>query len=194
MPSIARLSSMIELLRARTGMHHDGLENILRIEERLSGVVSRGPLIAGYKILYSECEAVLRPHLQNISDLTFSSRFHSRNVYDRAELAYFGNPSVDPIFPAVGTRAEALGAMYVLEGSTLGGKIILKTLRSRGVSTDQLHFLDPYGKQAGALWRTFLSILERETAPDQTAMNECVSGAIKAFNFAAICLHEERTN
>ena len=182
---------MIELLRARTGMHHAGLETDLRIEERLSGVVSRAKLIAGYNIFYSEFEAVLRPHLQNISDLTFSSRFHSRNVFDRAELACRGNPSVDPIFPAVSTRAEALGAMYVVEGSTLGGKIILKTLRSRGVSTDGLHFLDPYGKQAGALWRTFLSILERETAPDQTAMNDCVSGAIKAFTFAAICLAEK---
>jgi heme oxygenase len=84
--------------------------------------------------------------------------------------------------------------MYVLEGSTLGGRIILKALRSQGVSTDVLHFLDPYGKGAGELWRTFLHVLERETAPDQTAMNECVFGAIKAFVFAATCLHDERRN
>jgi heme oxygenase len=151
-------------------------------------------LIAGYHIFYSECEAVLRPHLQDMSDLTFSSRFHSRNIPDKVELAYRENRSVDPVFPAVDTKAEALGVMYVLEGSTLGGKVILKTLRSRGVSTDELHFLDPYGKHAGALWRTFLSILERETVPNPTAMNECVSGAIKAFVFAAICLHEQRPN
>jgi heme oxygenase len=79
--------------------------------------------------------------------------------------------------------------MYVLEGSTLGGKIILRTVRSKGVSTNELHFLDPYGKDASALWRVFLRVLERETTPDPAAMKECVSGATKAFVFAAACLH-----
>jgi heme oxygenase len=185
---------MIDLLRARTATHHDAMESDLRIEERLFGVDTRGPLIAGYNTFYSECEAVLRPHLWDMSDLTFSSRFRSRKVQGGAKRAGSGYPLVDPVFPAVGTRAEALGAMYVLEGSTLGGKIILKTLQSRGVSTDELHFLDPYGTDAGALWRAFLRVLERETAPDQTAMNECVSGAIKAFVFAATCLHQEGTH
>lgn len=185
---------MIDLLRFRTATHHRGLESDLRIKERLSRAETRGPLIVGYNTFYSEYEALLRPHLWDMSDLTFFSRFRSRKMPSTTELAGPGKSSVDLVSPAVGTRAEALGAMYVLEGSTLGGKIILKTLRSRGVSTGELHFLDPYGKQAGAMWRTFLSILERETAPDQTAMNECVSGAIKAFTFAAICLHEERTN
>jgi heme oxygenase len=182
--------SMIDLLRARTATHHQGLESGLRIEERLSGVDTRGPLIDGYNTLYSECEAVLWPHLWAMSDLTFFSRFRSRKILSKAELAGSGNPSADLVFPAVGTKAGALGAMYVLEGSTLGGKIILKTLRSKGVSTSDLHFLDPYGKDAGALWRVFLSVLERETAPDRTAMNECVLGATNAFGFAAACLAE----
>jgi heme oxygenase len=185
---------MIDLLRARTATHHDGLEHDLRIEERLSGVDSRGALIAGYRTFYSEYEAALRPHLQDMADLTFASRFRSRKVPGMAEQACPGHPLAGAVLPAIGTKAEALGAMYVLEGSTLGGRIILKTLRSQGVSTDQLGFLNPYGSDASALWRAFLNVLERETAPDQTAMNACVAGAIKAFGFAAICLREERIN
>ena len=185
---------MIDLLRARTGTYHHGLDRDLHIQERLSRSDTSGPLIAGYNTFHSECEAMLRPHLWDMSDLTFSSRFRFRKILGRAKLACPGNPLVDPIFPPIGTKAEALGAMYVLEGSTFGGKIILKAMRSQGVSTDELHFLDPYGKEAGPLWRAFLHVLERETVPDQTAMNECVSGAIKAFAFAATCLHEERTN
>jgi heme oxygenase (biliverdin-IX-beta and delta-forming) len=185
---------MIDLLRARTGTYHHGMETDLHIHKRLSKVDTRGPLIARYNILHRQGEAALRPYLWDLSDLTFSSRFHSRDIPCKAELACPEDPLVDPVFPAVATKAEALGAMYVLEGSTLGGKIILKTLRSQGVSTDELHFLDPYGNDASALWRAFLRVLERETTPDQTAMNECVSGAIKAFIFAAACLHEGRTN
>ena len=36
---------MIELLRARTGMHHDGLEKDLRIAERLFGAVNLAELL-----------------------------------------------------------------------------------------------------------------------------------------------------
>jgi heme oxygenase len=190
---MTRTPTMIDLLRARTATHHHGLESDLRIEDRLSGVDTRGPLIDGYNTFYSECEAVLWPHLWYMPDLTFFSRFRSRNIPGKTELAGSGNPLADLVFPAVGTKAEALGAMYVLEGSTLGGRIILKTLRSKGVSTSDLHFLDPYGKHAGGLWRVFLSVLERETVPDRTAMNECVLGATNAFAFAAACLAEQRT-
>jgi heme oxygenase len=185
---------MIDLLRARTATHHHRLESDLRIEDRLVRMDTRGPLIDGYNTFYRAYEAVLWPHLWYMSDLTFFSRFRSRNIPSKAELAGSENPLADLVFPAVGTKAEALGAMYVLEGSTLGGRIILKTLRSKGVSTGDLHFLDPYGQDARALWRAFLSVLERETAPNRTAMNECVLGATNAFAFAAACLAEERPN
>jgi heme oxygenase len=182
--------SMIDLLRAETATHHDKLESGLRIEDRLCGSETRGPLIAGYFAFHRESEAALGPHLRDITDLAFASRVHARQIKNPRRGTLLGNP----VFPEIATRAEALGALYVLEGSSLGAKKILKTLRSRGVSTDDLHFLNPYGKDAGAYWRTFLEVLERETAHNQSTMNACVSGAIKAFAFAAMCLREERTN
>jgi heme oxygenase len=127
-------------------------------------------------------------------DLVFSSRFHARQIAARAELRRRGTLSADPVFPAIGTVAEALGAFYVIEGSSLGGKTILKALRSQGAPTDELDFLDPYGSESGARWRSFLNVLERETGHDQSTTDACVSGAIKGFAFAAMCLRAERTN
>jgi heme oxygenase len=183
--------STIDLLRAETATHHHAMENRLHIQDRLSGAETRGPLIAGYFAFHRKTEAALSPHLRDMADLAFPSRVHARQFKPAPR---HGTLLGNPVFPAIGTKAEALGAFYVLEGSTLGGKKILKTLRSRGVSTDDLHFLDPYGKDASANWRTFLNILERETAHDQSTMNTCVSGAMKAFAFAATCLREESTN
>jgi heme oxygenase (biliverdin-IX-beta and delta-forming) len=185
---------MIDLLRTGTAKHHHRLESGLRIQERLSNGDTCGPLIVGYNRFYSKCEAALKPHLWDMSDLTFSFRFRSRKISGMAELSCLGSPLMDVSFPSIGTKARALGAMYVLEGSTLGGKTILKTLSRHGVSTDRLHFLDPYGKDTGALWRAFVHVLERETKSDQAGRNECVSGAIDAFTFAAVCLREEKTN
>jgi heme oxygenase len=183
--------STIDMLRAETATHHHGLESGLRIEDRFSGDETRGPLIAGYLAFYRQTEAALSPHLRDMPDLTFPSRVDARQIKpDPRRGTLLGNPA----FPAIATKAEALGALYVLEGSTLGGRMILKTLRSRGVSTDDLDFLNPYGKDARAQWRSFLKVLERETAHDQSAMKACVAGAVKAFAFAATCLREERTN
>jgi heme oxygenase (biliverdin-IX-beta and delta-forming) len=195
--STARMTeprSTIDLLRARTAEHHHALESGLDIQNRLSEVATRGPLIAGYHALHRETAATLRPHLRDMPDLAFSPHLRARQAPGKTELAWHEKPPVNPVFPAIGTKAEALGALYVLEGSTLGGRTILRALRSRGVSTDGLDFLDPYGEKAGANWRTFLRVLERETAHSQTTMNECVSGAIRAFALAATCLRDERNN
>jgi heme oxygenase len=184
----------IDLLRAQTATHHHSLESGLNIQERLSGAETRGPLMAGYFAFYHETEATLSPHLWDMPDLAFSSRLHSRRTLSKAGVPLHRARSGNPVFPVIGTKAEALGAFYVLEGSTLGGKTILKALKREGVSTDDLHFLDPYGKDAGARWRAFLRVLERETGRDQSTINACVSGAKKAFAFAAMCLREERKN
>jgi heme oxygenase (biliverdin-IX-beta and delta-forming) len=190
-PVMTEPRSMIDLLRAETATHHDGLESGLRIEDRLSGGETRGPLIAAYFTFHRETEAALSPHLRDMPDLAFASRVGARQINPDPRR---GTRSGNPVFPEIGTKAEALGAFYVSEGSTLGGRKILTTLRSRGVSTDDLHFLNPYGKDAAAHWRTFLEVLERETAHNQSTMKACVDGAIKAFAFAATCLREERTN
>ena len=153
---------------------------------------TRGPLVAGYFAFYRETEAALKPHLADTPDLAFSSRLHSRQTRSQTALSEHKMLLVNPLFPVIETKAEALGVFYVLEGSTLGGRTILKALRSQGVSTDDLYFLDPYGKESGARWRAFLSVLEREVGHDQ--IDECVSGAMKGFVFAAMCLRAERTN
>jgi heme oxygenase (biliverdin-IX-beta and delta-forming) len=186
--------STIDLLRAGTAKHHLDLESGLQIQDRLSEPATRGPLIAGYLAFYRETERALRPYLADMPDLAFSSRFHSRQISATAALSARELVSIDPSFPTIGTKAEALGAFYVLEGSTLGGKIILNALRNRGVSTDNLHFLNPYGSESGARWRSFLNILERETGHDRSTINACIAGAIKGFAFATACLRAERTN
>jgi heme oxygenase len=185
---------MIDLLRAQTATHHHGLESHLHIQNRLLDAETRASLIGSYSIFYRKTEAALRPHLWDMSELDFSSRLHSRLTLSKICSRRHTYTWADPEFAAIKTKAEALGTLYVLEGATLGGRVILKALRSQGVSTDQLQFLDPYGNDASACWRTFLRILEREAAHSQLTMNECVLGATKAFAFAAICLREESTH
>lgn len=52
----------------------------------------------------------------------------------------------------ISNRAEALGFLYVIEGSTLGGRLILRELAAGGAEITGLSFLDPFGAE-GALER-----------------------------------------
>jgi heme oxygenase len=79
---------------------------------------------------------------------------------DPAEIARL--PFCDAL-PRLETVPEALGCLYVLEGSTLGGRIITALLKKvlpldegRGCS-----FFNSYGDQVGRMWSSFLAILER---------------------------------
>jgi heme oxygenase (biliverdin-IX-beta and delta-forming) len=77
-----------------------------------------------------------------------------------ADLATLGSPGAAPerpALPAVADTDEALGRLYVLEGSTLGGTFIdrhLATLPdlSGGV---RLQAFSPYGTETGAMWHAF---------------------------------------
>ena len=74
--------------------------------------------------------------------------------------------------------------MYVLEGSTLGGRMILRELSLRGVSDARLAFLDPYGSETGSFWRAFLHVLGRETGEDDIAVQAACRGGVDAFAHA----------
>ena len=62
----------------------------------------------------------------------------------------------------VASAATALGAMYVLEGSTLGGRVIERHCAGPlGVSpTHGGAFYHGYGARTGALWQAFGAVLE----------------------------------
>ncbi|RYY66823.1 MAG: hypothetical protein EOO13_15330 [Chitinophagaceae bacterium] len=62
--------------------------------------------------------------------------------------------------PAISDHASAMGALYVLEGSTLGGKIISKKIADRLNITEGLLFFRGYGSETGPMWKDFTQYLE----------------------------------
>jgi heme oxygenase (biliverdin-IX-beta and delta-forming) len=65
--------------------------------------------------------------------------------------------------PSLSSFADALGCLYVLEGSTLGGQIILRTVgpRLQLSPSDGLSFLSGYGEQTRPRWDAFTHALGR---------------------------------
>ncbi|MBH3413787.1 biliverdin-producing heme oxygenase [Pseudomonas putida] len=82
--------------------------------------------------------------------------------------------------PAIRDEASALGVMYVLEGSTLGGQVLKRAMAERlGIGHDSgAAFLDVYGERTGSYWRSFLERLDRAPAAEQAVT---VQAAIDTF-------------
>ncbi len=86
--------------------------------------------------------------------------------------------------PRFESDEERMGALYVLEGATLGGKLIRKRLLGHfgGDVSETLHFYSGYGAQAGAQWTSFRAILARLfDHADASTQSRVVRGANVTF-------------
>jgi heme oxygenase len=65
--------------------------------------------------------------------------------------------------PNISSRMSALGALYVLEGSTLGGQLIKRMLlqTSAGLKEEQLHFFSGYREETGRRWQAFQQLINQ---------------------------------
>lgn len=79
--------------------------------------------------------------------------------------------------PLEGPRA--LGWAYVLEGATLGGRVLVPRLRDRLGLSSGLAFVTGYGPDTDARWQRFGRALEHHATPDTAS--EIVAGAVAAF-------------
>ena len=79
-------------------------------------------------------------------------------------------------------ECEAFGAMYVIEGSTLGGNVIARQLsKTEGFDGVTFNFFGCYHENTGARWKDFKEVLDTEFHEEQYA--EVLSGAKKLYTF-----------
>jgi heme oxygenase (biliverdin-IX-beta and delta-forming) len=82
--------------------------------------------------------------------------------------------------PPLTTPEQILGCLYVIEGATLGGRIITRQLQTQlGLTPDTGGaFFDGYGAQTGAHWKAFCTMLTDNA--DQDANKDARHAAIVA--------------
>lgn len=92
-----------------------------------------------------------------------------------------GAPCTD--LPDVSTPARAWGAMYVLEGATLGGQLIRRHLAGvLDLSPENGGaFFAAYGDRVGPMWKAFGAALTAWADAHPAAEDEVVAGAADTF-------------
>lgn len=80
--------------------------------------------------------------------------------------------------PAFASPAQAIGAMYVMEGATLGGQHITKRLQ-RDLPDLPRRFFSAYGDDTGRMWNTFREKMQALPSADHPGI---LQGAVATFN------------
>lgn len=180
---MSSVGPVLALLRERTADIHRRLEDGMDAIGRLASPASRDDLVQRYHQFHSAVEAAMAPGLASAHAGRWRRAGRVADALGELGLPPLPAPALAPF-----DRAGALGALYVLEGSSLGGRVILKDLARRGADCRGLAFLDPHGDGVVARWRAVVDLLEGEAA-DPLGV---VTGAIAAFGHARsmLCLHE----
>ena len=86
--------------------------------------------------------------------------------------------------PALASRAEAMGSLYVLEGSTMGGLVIARHIEGvLGLRGPGARYFSNYGRDAAERWRTFRAALADISRPeDEDAIVAAARGTFVLLN------------
>jgi heme oxygenase (biliverdin-IX-beta and delta-forming) len=168
-------------LRAHTRLEKKLVTTIRNIN-KVDDYVRLLRLMYGY---YKPLQDMLEPF---IKENNIANHFTVRNVEDiRTDIQHL-QPGADddipvcPDTPSVNTGASSLGALYVTEGSTLGGQIITKMIsRQLNISPEKgFSFFRSYGDETPVMWERFKSILNHPR--DEAQKTEMMKTAIETFS------------
>ena len=161
------------MVKNATEENHKETEHLLL--PRLSAIknaVEYASILAMFYGYFSPVEDRIQQYITPSYMADIKQRRTAGNIL--TDLSAIGMPA-DSIplctsLPAIGSTAQAFGALYVLEGSTLGGKMIAKMLKKNSsfpIPERALTFFEGYGSETGTKWKTFLEVLNQQQETDE---------------------------
>lgn len=181
-------TSLREVLREQTAAAHQRLDT----HPAMAGLTSAGLPLAQYQRLlraFASVYARLEPALDAAADclgspLGYADR-HKLPALVR-DLAAFDLPMPQSLEPPLQLPLDTLpayaGALYVVEGSTLGGQLIARALQRHLELGPQngAAFFAGYGPQTGPRWQALVQFLDQLPQTAQT-QQQAVNAALQTF-------------
>jgi len=180
-----------ETLKQATQQNHDELEKLMYVQDIMNGSLTidqyKRILLTNYIVhehVEDQLHSGLSPQLANELELNKRAKLPALTA-DMREAGLSLSTAEHADVPAVSfvSDAEKLGALYVLEGATLGGNVIIKRLAvNQNLNNSGLgfHYYQVYGEQLIPYWKNFCAVINRQP---ETTREESVCGARKMFDF-----------
>jgi heme oxygenase len=167
-------------IKESTTAQHQQLEKI--VVTHLKQIQSNSDyvqVLRNFCVFFKAVEAACEPYL--LQDGRIDARARRDSAFIARDIAELGGnldnlPAVQ--VPQIENFAQAMGALYVLEGSVLGGPYIVQMLAKLGL-VNGVSFFTGYGADTQVKWSSFLAVLNSITEP--TAQAQVVDAAKATF-------------
>jgi heme oxygenase len=182
-------ADVLRRLRTETAAGHRAVEDALDLlspqltRARLADVLVR--MHGFWRSAEAGLDAWARTHPADAERVQWSRRH--RTPLFAADLAALGaTPAGVPELPGVPDTDVALGRLYVLEGSSLGGVLIDRHLATlpQLAGGRRLSSFSPYGERTGAMWHAFRTVTRARVAAGGDA-DRLVGAARQTFGALA---------
>lgn len=138
-------------------------------------------LLKHFYAYFSKVEQAIAPFITTAILADYGARRNSAYLKQDIEaLGFNTNDLPHAQAPAINNVQEAMGALYVMEGSVMGGKIIVQMLAKGGV-TEGVSFFSGYGEDTGKMWTSFIEALNSSATTDADKQ-AAIAAANKTFS------------
>lgn len=179
---------ILEKIRHETKEIHAALESTPLLSIFSGGIIT----VEKYLVILGKFHSFIAPIETKIADYPVLKKY--LNDFDErrkaswleSDLVSFSQKPLQfekcETIPSITSGSHAFGALYVLEGSTLGGKLISKQLNDQlGIDKDNgARFFNAYGSDTGVRWKVFKNALET-FAENDGKETEIIQGALSTF-------------
>ncbi|RBQ02512.1 biliverdin-producing heme oxygenase [Pedobacter miscanthi] len=179
-------------IKEATKAEHQNLEKqvVLKLKAIRSNA-DYADLLKHFYAYFNHIEASIKPYITESILPDYAQRRNSS--YIKADILELGGDITDLPYttvPKIENAVQALGALYVLEGSIMGGSIIVKMLEKGGV-TQGVSFFSGYGEATGMMWGNFVAVLNAQAKTEQDE-EEAIVAANETFKHFVYVFEKER--
>ncbi|WPV01778.1 biliverdin-producing heme oxygenase [Mucilaginibacter sp. cycad4] len=180
-------------IKEATKEAHQQLEK--KVVQKLKAIRSNqdyADLLRHFYAYFNHLEKVIAPFIT--VDVLPDHAQRRNSSFLKSDIEALGgdiNSLPETTVPEINNLIQALGALYVMEGSIMGGSIIVQMLAKGGI-TGGVSFFSGYGPATGQMWGAFISILNASAANDEEETTAAHT-ANDTFNHFAAVFAETRT-
>jgi len=170
-------TSLLEALKKATRPMHDATEAVAFAKEMKDGTLS----LANYQHLlnsnfyiHQSLETAFNTLLNKLSNNPLKDFVDNKSLWLEKDMDLINIQSKRSIFtsiipPSYDDLASLIGGLYVVEGSMLGGRFIVKLLQKNPSlkTIPSFHFYSGYGASTGQRWSVFQDLAIRTLSSPQ---------------------------
>lgn len=155
-----------EKIKEHTKTNHQSLEK--KLITRMRSIQSKGDyakFLALFYRYFGGLELAINKHLDFSNLPDYGCRRKTSALVDDLTVLGAQLPTLasESALPEIKNHCQALGALYVIEGSTLGGEIIGKIINRQLDLTNSsgMSFFNGYGDQTASMWQVFKQSIDQ---------------------------------